>query len=62
MNYILYMHSKITTIYEMISQYEVIYNDFVSMWKAYYKLQLLALMLLHEIVNEVMLCYNISKV
>jgi len=28
MNYILYMHSKITTIYEMISQYEVIYNDF----------------------------------
>ena len=62
MNYILYMHPKITTIYEMISQYEVIYNDFVSMWKAYYKLQLLALMLLHEIVNEVMLCYNISKV
>ena len=40
MNYILYMHPKITTIYEMISQYEVIYNDFVSMWKAYYKLQL----------------------
>ena len=62
MNYILYMHPKITTIYEMISQYEVTYNDFVSMWKAHYKLQLLALMLLHEIVNEVMLCYNTSKV